>query len=190
MSTRTPGPIVVAMVSVRRYWPLAPAGFARLTASTRLARFSTSWACSKLALPTGTWMIAPLSTLNSTRPALDLADGPVEVEGDRARLRVRHQAAAAEDPAEAADHAHHVGRRERDVELEPAGLDLLDQVLGADLVGAGAQRLLGLLALGEHGDADDLAGAVREDDGAADHLVGVAGIDAEPEVRLDRRRRT
>ncbi len=83
-----------------------------------------------------------------------------------------------------------VGRRERDVELEPAGLDLLDEVLGADLVGAGAQRLLGLLALGEHGDADDLAGAVRQDDGAADHLVGVAGVDAEAEVGLDRRRRT
>ena len=78
----------------------------------------------------------------------------------------------------------------RDVELEPAGLDLLDQVVAADLVGAGAERLLGLLALGEDGDPDDLAGAVREDDRAADHLVGVARVDAEPEVRLDRRRRT
>ena len=102
-------------------------------------------------------------------------------------LRVRHEAAAAEDPAEPSDHAHHVRRGERDVELEPAGLDLLDQVLGADLVRAGAEGLLGLLALGEDGDADDLAGAVREDDGAADHLVGVAGVDAEAEVRLDGR---
>ena len=82
------------------------------------------------------------------------------------------------------------GRRERDVELEPAGLDLLDQVLAADLVGAGAQRLLGLLALGEDGDPDDLARAVRQHDGAADHLVGVARVDAEAEVGLDGRRRT
>ena len=51
---------------------------------------------------------------------------------------------------ELADHAHHVGRRERDVELEPAGLDALDQVLATDLVGAGLERLLGLVALGEH----------------------------------------
>ena len=79
------------------------------------------------------------------------------------------------------------GRRERDVELEPAGLDLLDEVLAADLVGAGAQRLLRLVPLREDGDPDDLAGAVRQDDRAADHLVGVARIDAEPEVRLDRR---
>ena len=113
-------------------------------------------------------------------------DRPLEVERDRAGLRVRHQAAAAEDLAEPADQAHRVRRRERDVELEPAGLDLLHEVLAADLVGAGAQRLLGLVALGEDGDADDLAGAVREDDRAADHLVGVAGVDAEPEVGLDR----
>ena len=70
------------------------------------------------------------------------------------------------------------GVGEGDVELEPARFDLLDQVLGADLVGAGAERLLGLLALGEHRDPDLLAGAVGQDDRAPDHLVGVAGVDA------------
>ena len=84
-----------------------------------------------------------------------------------------------------ADHAHHVRGGQGDVEVRPAGLDLLDQVLGADLVGAGAQRLLGLLALGEDHDADLLAGAVGQNDGAADHLVGVARVDAQAEMRLD-----
>ena len=130
---------------------------------------------------------AALVDLELDAAGLDLPDRPIEVERDRARLRVRHEAAAAEDLAEPADHAHHVGRREGDVELEPAGLDLLDQVLGADLVGAGAERFLGLVALGEDSDPDDLAGAVRQDDRAADHLVGVARVDAEAEVRLDRR---
>ena len=78
------------------------------------------------------------------------------------------------------------GRGEGHVELEPAGFDLLDQVLRADLVGAGAERLLGLLALGEDRDADLLAGAVGQDDRAADHLVGVARVDPEAEVDLDR----
>ena len=128
-----------------------------------------------------------LSTLNSTRPPLTSRIGAIEVERDRAGLGVRHQPAPAEDLAEPADHAHRVGRREGDVELEPAGLDLLDEVLAADLVGAGAERLLGLVALGEDGDPDDLAGAVREDDRAADHLVGVARVDAEPEMGLDGR---
>jgi hypothetical protein len=93
--------------------------------------------------------------------ALDLADGALEVECDRPGLRVGHKATPAEDAPESTDLAHHVGRRERDVELEPAGLDPLDQIVAADLVGAGAQRLLRLVALGEHRDPDDLAGAVR-----------------------------
>ena len=54
------------------------------------------------------------------------------------------------------DHAHHVRRRDRDVELEPAGLDALGEVVAADLVGAGRERFLGLVALGEHDDADVL----------------------------------
>ena len=82
--------------------------------------------------------------------------------------------------------AHHVGRREGDVELEPAGFDPLDEVVATDLVGTGAQRFLGLLALGEDRDPDGLARAVRQDDRAADHLVGVARVDAEAEVGLDR----
>src|SRR6185503_2729106 len=68
--------------------------------------------------------------------ALDLANGAVQVERDRARLGIRHQATTAEDLAQAPDLAHQVRRREGDVEVEPPGLDLLDQVLRADLVGA------------------------------------------------------
>ena len=55
----------------------------------------------------------------------------------------------------------------------------LDQILGADDVGAGGLGLVGLGALGEHGDAHGAAGAVRQVDHAADHLVGMARIDAE-----------
>src|SRR5215207_2608771 len=65
-----PGPIVLAIDSDRRYWPFTPLGLARLTASTSAARLSTSAAASKLLLPNATWMIAALSTLNSTRPPL------------------------------------------------------------------------------------------------------------------------
>ena len=44
---------------------------------------------------------------------------------------------------------------------------------------APALRLLGLGVLGEHRDAHGLAGAVGQVDDAADHLVGVARIDAQ-----------
>ena len=65
-------------------------------------------------------------------------------------------------------------------------LDSLDQVFAADLVGTGAERLLSLLALGEDDDADRLADAVRQHDRAAHHLVGVARVDAQPDVCLGR----
>ena len=75
-----------------------------------------------------------------------------------------------------------------DVELQPAGLDLLDQVLGADLVGAGlAAPPAALSPWANTSDADRLAHAVRQHDRAADHLVGVAGVDAEADVGLDGR---
>ena len=110
---------------------------------------------------------AALVDLELDAAGLDLLDRALEIEGDRARLGVRHQAAAAKDAAEASDHAHHVRRGERDVEVQVAGLDLLHEVLAADLVGAGVQRLTRLVALREHKDADGLAHAMRQHDGAA-----------------------
>ena len=59
--------------------------------------------------------------------------------------------------------------------------DLGGEVVGADDVGTGGASGVGGLAGGEHGDADVLAGARRQGDGAADHLVGLAGVDAESE---------
>ena len=59
--------------------------------------------------------LACRSTRNSILPPLMSRDGLGHVGGDRAGLRVRHQAARAEDAAEAADLAHHVraSRRRR-----------------------------------------------------------------------------
>ena len=64
-------------------------------------------------------------------------------------------------------------------------LDLGDEVVGADEVGAGGPGLGGGVAGGEHRDPDVLAGAGGQGDGAADQLVGLAGVDAEPDGQLD-----
>ena len=53
------------------------------------------------------------------------------------------------------------------------------------IVGAGFLRFLLLVAAGDGQDALGLAEAVRQDDRAAHHLVGVLGIDAEPMGQLD-----
>ncbi len=92
----------------------------------------------------------------------------------------------AEDPAEPADDRHQVGRRDRDVEVVEAVLDLLGEVLGADDVGAGLLGLPGLVALGEHGDLDVLAEAVGQRDRPAQLLVGVADVEPGADVHLDR----
>ena len=102
------------------------------------------------------------STRNSTWPALAALTAVGDVRRHRAELRVRHQAARAEDLTQLADHRHHVRRGDAAVEVDLAALDLLGQVLGADDVGAGGLGLLGLVALGEDGDAHRLAGAVRQ----------------------------
>src|SRR4051812_19925198 len=124
-------------------------------------------------------------------PVLDLAglgllDGLADVHRDRADLRVRHLALRAEDAAEPADDRHHVGRRDRDVEVREAVLDAGREILGADDVRAGLLGLARLVALGEDRDLDLLAEAVRERDRAAQLLVGVADVQARADVDLDR----
>src|SRR6516165_1853128 len=119
--------------------------------------------------------------------ALDLGHRPAHVRGDGAGLRVRHQAARTEHAAEPADPAHQVRRGDDRVEVEEPALDALDQVIGAHEVGPGRLRLLSTGTGREHEDPGRLAGAVRQVDGAADHLVLLAGVDAEPEVYLDGR---
>ena len=69
--------------------------------------------------------------------ALDLGDGLGDVGRHGAGLRVRHEAAGTEHTAEAADLAHQVRGGDDGVEVEPALRDLVDQLVGADDVGAG-----------------------------------------------------
>ena len=57
---------------------------------------------------------------------------------------------------------------------------------GADEIGAGLLGLAGVVALGEDGDGDVLAEPVGHRQGAAQLLLGVADVDAEAHVDLDR----
>src|SRR5262249_10178121 len=62
---------------------------------------------------------------------------------------------------------------------------LLDEVLGADHVGARRLGLVGLGAAREHGDPHAAAGTVGQVDDATHHLIGVTGIDPEIHRHLD-----
>ena len=128
----------------------------------------------------GQWMMLVLSRRYSILPALASVNSLGDVGGHGAGLGGGHQALGAQNLTQTANDAHHVGGGDDHVEVEPVLLlDLLDQIHIADIVGAGGAGSVGLVALGEHQHADGLAGAVGQDDGAADLLVSVAGVDAQ-----------
>ena len=131
------------------------------------------------------WMMPAFSTRNSTWPDLASVTAFFDVLRHGAELRVRHQALGTEHLTEAADEAHHVGGRDDAVEVDRAALDRFHEVFGTDDFGAGGRGFVGLGAAREDGDADVLAGALGQVDDAADHLVGVARIDAERDGDFD-----
>ena len=64
--------------------------------------------------------------------------------------------------------------------------DFLGEIVATDEIGAGRLRVAGLLALGEDRDGDVLAEPVGQCQGAAQLLLGVADVDPEQHVQLDR----
>src|SRR5439155_17257053 len=87
--------------------------------------------------------IGPVFELAGFRVSHRLAD----VEGHRPRLRIRHEATRTENAAELADDAHHVRRRDCDVEVEESLFDSGSEVGRADDIGPRILCLSGLLAL-------------------------------------------
>ena len=92
-STRMPGPMVEATVRLLKYWPLISLGRARLIASVRAARLSTSWCLLEAGLAEGHVDDAALVDLELDAATLELVDHTLEVEGHGAGLGVGHQAA-------------------------------------------------------------------------------------------------
>jgi hypothetical protein len=104
---------------------------------------------------------------------LGVGDSLGHVHGYRANLRVRHQAARAQDLAQAPDDRHHIRRRDATVEVHLAALDDLHQILGANNIGPCLGRFVSLRTLGEHRDAQRLAG----NDGVTGVLSGLKVTD-------------
>ena len=103
-----PGPIVVLTVTFFTYTPFAVCGFALKMISMIAVKLAVSFSGSNEALPNGTWTMPAFSTRNSTLPAFCSFTAREMSIGHGADLRVRHEAAGAEDLTEAADDAHHV----------------------------------------------------------------------------------
>ena len=113
------------------------------------------------------------------------ADSFGNVHCDGAEFRVWHQAAGAEQFTETTDNAHHVGRGNRYVEIEPAALNLRNQIIGADIIRAGRFSFLSFFARHECQNFFRLADTVRQDNRAANLLVGIFRVNAKANMHFD-----
>src|SRR5450759_1034191 len=119
--------------------------------------------------------------------ALDLGDSLGHVHRHGTGLGVGHEAARTQHLTQTADLAHEVRGRHDRVEVEPAACHLFEQLVRADVIGPSGLCLLCPLAGGEDQDPCGLARAVREVDGAADHLVGLAWVNAQSQGNFNGR---
>ena len=162
-------------------------GFRRTISSSAALEVLVELLCRERGLADDEVHVGVLVDAELDLAALDLFDGLGRVGGHGAGLRVGHEAAGAEHLSETTDLAHELGRRDGRVERGPACGDLLDELGATDLVGARGDRGLSGRTRREHDDAGGLAGAVGQDDRAADHLVRLARVDGELERDLDGR---
>ena len=164
---------------------LGRGGFALTMLSSSAVALSIRFCDENDVFPTGACTMPVLSTRNSTLPALisltACATFGVTVPVFGFGIRPRGPSTL----PELADDAHHVGRRDDRIEVDPAAGDLLDELFAADDVGAGFLGFLLLVGDGDHQHALRLAQPVRQHDGAAHHLIGVLRIDAETNRQRD-----
>ena len=131
--------------------------------------------------------IAGLVDLELNASGFYFLDRPGRVVGHRAGLRVRHEAARTEHFAQLSDLAHGFGRRNGHVEIRPAFVALLDQILVPDMLGASRPGGIGRAArLCEHEHFHRLAAAVRQRNRTAHHLIGLLRVNAQSKRQLNR----
>src|SRR5207244_26890 len=119
--------------------------------------------------PLSNWYMYDTGLLNAILnfSGLQFRDGLAHIKGNRADLGVGHESARAEDFADTADQAHHVGGRHGTIKLQPALADLLHELVITDEIGARIARFAFFFALGEHQDTHRFPGAVRKNHGTA-----------------------
>ena len=92
--------------------------------------------------------------------SLDFLNSSADVGSHGASIGGGHQALGAQNLTKTANQAHHIGRSNNNVELEPVLLgDLLNQLHAANIVSASSGSFVDLSVLGENQDPAGLAGA-------------------------------
>ena len=113
-------------------------------------------------------------------------NGFAHLHRNRTGLGVRHQAAGTQNTAQRTNLAHYVRRADDNVNVGPAALDLINKLVQTYVIGAGSLSLSLLLRSTEHQHAHLLTRTVGQRHNAADHLIGLAGIDSQTHVDINR----
>src|SRR5699024_9231062 len=85
-------------------------------------------------------------------------------------------AARAEDPSYSSHLRHLVRGCDCGIELEPATLNTLDQIIGTHRIGTSSLRFGNLVTAPENNDTDGFPRPMRKTHSAANHLVGLTRI--------------
>src|SRR5271157_667814 len=101
------------------------------------------------------------------------------LEGNSAYLGVRHEPPRSQNLAKFTDLAHHIRGRDGLVKLQPALLDLFDNVVGTDKIGSCFLGLFLFLAFCKYKYPDFLTQAVRQNNRSAHHLVRMPWVDTQ-----------
>ena len=160
-------------------------GLARLIAPTKARTFSTSASSVKLALPTPAWTMPAFSARYSTWPPLAalIASPTFCVTVPRRGLGIRPRGPRILPSLPTTDIMSGVAMQ-RSNSIWPAVI-FSARSSSPTMSAPAALASSALVALGEDGDAQRLAGAVRQHHRAAHVLVGLARIDVEVERDLD-----
>ena len=118
---------------------------------------------------------------------LGFLDSLADFHRDGAGLGVGHQATGTEDATKSTNLGHAAGHGDDDIDVSPTTLNLGDILIKTVVVGTGGFGLFLLVGGAEHEDADGLTRAVRQGHAAANHLVGLAGVNTQTHIDIDGR---
>ena len=135
------------------YLPFAAVGFALSIAASSACAFPASCCAVKADLSHGRMDDSGLIEPELDLTCLDFLYRARDFESDSSCLRIRHQAARAENFSQASGGLHHVRRGDYGFVIRPAFLNLLDHVFAANEVSAGFLRLANFFAARNHQNA-------------------------------------
>ena len=166
--------------------PFTASGRSRMTESMNTVKLSTRASVSKEDLPNWPWMMAVRSVRNSSRAGLGLLDDPGQVPGgdQGASARIGHQSAAAQDTTQPAYLGHYLRDRQSHVEFDPTTFHLSDQVVVANIVGAGLACDVGCFPVSKHQHPHLFTQTVGEHSDTANLLLSVAHVGVSAEMDL------